>query len=185
MSEQNKRPVKVITIRTENDLIKGLKEKSEEHRMSLNSYIKSVLKSEIQKKEQIYKEWINKPEKKEIESRVFFTKSESKVLREYAVSNGWSLSREVRYRVISTISKKPKLSGKELEAIYSVRSSINVLGANINRLIRNNKALTNENIEICKNLVELLKEIKDKISYLERCNHSNFKIENGDKLGGG
>lgn len=66
----------------------------------------------------------------------------------------------------------------------AVRSSINVLGANVNRLIRDHKSLSDANIYICQELTTLLQEFKSKISYLEKCNFSNFKLkELGDKDG--
>jgi hypothetical protein len=54
-----------------------------------------------------------------------------------------------------------------------------VLGANINRLIRDNKPLTADNNGIWQNLIELINELKNKINYLEKCNYSSFKLKEG------
>ena len=116
-------------------------------------------------------------EKKEIESRVYFTLGEADVLRAYASLNGWSLSKEIRYRTVSSFAKKPKLSGEELKSIYSVRSSINILGANFNRLVRDQASLSDDNIAVCQGLALLMKELRDKISYLEKCSTSRFKLK--------
>ena len=169
--------VKTIILRSKKDLIDHLKAKSEKHKMSLNAYVNFILNSAAEKTEPIYKEVINKPEKKEIASRSYFTQSEMEVLKEHAKMNEWSISKEVRYRTIASIALTPKLNKEELRTMYSIRSSINVLGANINLLVRNSVSITDDNIKICQDLIELISELKNKISYLEKCNHSSFKVK--------
>lgn len=181
--EQREKKDRAIKIRITESLLSWLQEKAKELGMSVNCYVNFLINMLGKKEEKSYEEKINKYEKREIKSRVPFTVSEATLLREYALSNGWSLSKEIRYRVISSLSRKPKLNKEELETIRAVRASINVLGANINRLVRNSECISNENIEICKNLIELLKELKDKIGYLEKCSYSSFKLKEGK--GGG
>jgi hypothetical protein len=169
--------VKRTRIRIEENLVNRLNEKSKEHKMSLNGYANFVLNSSIKKGEPLFEETINKPEKREIASRSYFTQSEMELLKKYAELNEWSVSREVRYRTISTLAKKPKLNKEELRAVYSVRSSINILGANLNRLIRNDQLLSDENIEVCTELAKLIKELRIKINYLEKCSYTHFKLK--------
>lgn len=176
----NIRQVKQIRVRIEENLTNALKEEGRKHKMSVSSYMNFLLNSLVQKKEVSFEEKINKYERREIKSNVYFTKSEMELLRQHAISNDWSLPKEIRYRIVSSLAKKPKLNQEELKAIYSVRSSLNVLGANINRLIRNDQIIADHNIVICKELLELTKELTQKIGYLEKCCYSNFKL---DKLG--
>lgn len=169
--------IKSSTLRLSEDLWLSLKNHAQEKEVSVNRLIHSILTTSLGKKEVLFDEVAGKLEKKDIESRVYFTVGEGAVLKAYAASNGWSLSQEIRYRVVSSVAKKPKLSGEELKAIYAVRSSINVLGANINRLVRDHKPLSDSNIHICQDLMTLLQELKDKISYLESCCSSTFKLK--------
>lgn len=178
MEEGNSQDLIQIRVRIEKGLGSRLKNEAKEHKMSLSSYVNFLLSSRSSKEEISYKERIsNSDEKKEIESRVYFTRSEAEILKKYSEANGWSTVKEIRYRTISSFAKKPKLNREELKAIYSVRSSINVLGANINRLIRNNQELTDRNINICKELVERIGELKKKISYLEKCNNTSYRLK--------
>lgn len=152
MTEKEKSKTKAITFRAKQDLLGCLGQEAKTYQMSLNSYINFLLNSATIRKEILFDEVINKWEKKEIESRVYFTKSEAELLKKYADLNEWSVTKEIRYRTISTLAKKPKLNAEELKAIYSVRSAINVLGANINRLIRNDQVISDYNIFVCKEL---------------------------------
>lgn len=177
MTEEKIKKMKSLMIRLTENLWTKLKAQAEKNRVSVNRLIHLILTTSLEEKDILFDEQIGKLEKKEIESRVHFTASEAEVLKRYALSNGWSLSQEIWYRVVSSFAKKPKLSGEELKAIYSVRSSINVLGANINRLIRNHEILSDDNIKVCCELTLLIKELQDKINYLEKCSYSRFKLK--------
>ena len=178
MKEEVKiKKLKQIRVRTDESLISQLKKEAKGHKMSLSSYVDYLLNTLIRKGEPIYQETINKLEKKEVESRVYFTKSEAELLKRYAELNGWSMSKEIRYRIVSSLSKTPKLNKEELKAIYSVRSSINVLGANINRLIRNDQVISDHNIAFCTELSDLIRKLQLRINWLIKCGNTNFKIK--------
>ena len=109
---------KQIRVRIEESLINQLKEEAKIYKISLSSHLNFVLNSFAKKegKEEVtFEEVISKPEKKEIESRVYFTESEAELLRKHAEINEWSVSKEVRYRTVSSLAKKPKLSGEEFK----------------------------------------------------------------------
>jgi len=116
--------LKQIRIRVEEDLVSQFKKEAKIHRMPLSSYMNYVLNSFLKKEEILFDEIINKPEKKEVESRVFFTKSEVEILKKYADLNEWSVAKEIRYRTVSTLAKKPRLNAEELKAIYLVQTLI-------------------------------------------------------------
>lgn len=173
----DKKLAKQIRIRVEPHLLETLKTKAQGCGMSLSSYTNVVLNSLLKDQVVSFEEKINKYEKKEVKSRPYFTKSEIELLRQYAELNDWSLAKEIRYRIVSTLAKKPKLSKEELRAVYSVRSSVGMLGANINSLIRNNLIIPDSGADsMCKELLELIAEIISKIDYLEKCSHTHFKL---------
>ena len=58
-----------------------------------------------------------------------------------------------------------------------VRSAINILGANLNRLIRNDQVISDHNIFVCKELAELIQELQTKIKWLIKCGNTNFKLK--------
>ena len=177
MTEEKK--TKSLKVRVTESLLGALQKEAEFAKMSVNSYINLTLNASSKTSDILFDEKIGCYEKKEIESRVYFTLGEADVLRAYAILNGWSLSKEIRYRTVSSFAKKPKLNGEELKAIYAVRSSINVLGANLNRLVRDQVSLSNDNIGLCQDLALLMKELRDKINYLEKCSTSRFKLKDG------
>lgn len=179
MTEAKEKKTKIVKTRLTESLKQALQTKAQTEQMSVGGVISLLLMTWLQKKDVFFDEVVGKRDAKEIETRVYFTKSEVDVLRAYALSNGWSLPKEIRYRVISTFAKKPKLSGEELKAIYAVRSSINVLGVNLNRLIRHSEGLSDDNMDICRGLVVLMGELKDKINHLEKCSSSRFKLKDG------
>lgn len=168
---------KIVKVRVSEILLNFLQKEAVSTQMSLSGYINLILTSSVKKHAIAFEEKIDRYEKKESRIRVCLTASETALLKQHAVLNNWSLTKEVRYRILSSLAKKPKFNQEELKAIYAVRSSINVLGANINRLVRENESLSDDNMGVCKELVGLLKELKDKISYLEKCSSSNFKLK--------
>ena len=178
MTEKREKKDKIVKARVSESLFNLLQKKATLMQMSLSGYLNFILTSSFKKHEVPFDEKVTKIEKKEIRIRVCLTASETDLLKTYASNNNWSVTKEVRYRVISSLSKKPKLTKEELKAIYGVRSSINVLGTNINRLVRDREFLSDTNIDVCKDLIMLMKELKDKISYLEKCSSSNFKLKN-------
>ena len=182
MTEEKK--TKALKVRVTESLLSDLQKEASLAKMSVNSYINLTLIASYKNPEILFDEKAGHYEKKEIESRVYFTTSEAELLRAYAELNSWGLSKEIRYRTISSLSQKPKLSGEELKVIYAVRSSINVLGANFNRLVRNHASLSNDNISMCQDLGLLMKELKDKIGYLEKCSSTQFKLKEGEDPNG-
>lgn len=178
MKEETKiKRLKQIRVRIEESLISQLKREAKEHKVSLSSYTNFLLNSLVRKEEVLFEERIDKHEKKEVESRVRFTRSEVELLRRYAEINEWSVAKEIRYRTISSLALTPKLNKEELKAIYSVRASINVLGANINRVIRNNQVISDHNIALCTELSNLIIELQSKINWLMKCGNTNFKLK--------
>ena len=175
--EEKSKETKQIRIRVEKDLLDRLEEESKKYQMSFNGYINFLLNSATVRKETLFEEVINKPEKKEAEKRVYFTKSEEELLKKYVSSNGWSVAKEIRFRTIASLAKKPKLNKEELKAIYSVRSSINILGANLNRLIRNEQVISDHNIVVCKELSDLITELQSKVNWLMKCSNTHFRLK--------
>lgn len=174
--QEKRREIRRPRIRMEEDLFNRLVKESKIFKISLNEYINSLLNSAVKKDEILFDEIINEKTKKDVISRVRFTQSEIELLKQYANSNGWSIAKEIRFRTILTLAKKPKLNKEELKALYSVRSSINVLGANLTRIIKNNQVISDHNIAVCKELAELIQKLQTKINWLDKCNRSSFEI---------
>lgn len=175
---EDKRRLQQVRIRIETSLLNLLKMEAREHKMSLGSYVNFVLNSYLRKQVITFKEKVNKYEKKEAKSYTYFTRSEMTLLKQYASLNDWSVTKEIRYRIISTLAQKPKLSKEELRVIYSLRSEVSILGASINGLIRSNDKASSVSLDsTCRELLRLIKEIVDKIDYLEKCSHTHFKLQ--------
>lgn len=177
MTNEQEKKTKTVKLRLSESLKQALQLRAQTEKVFINDVLNSLLTASLKKKDVIFQETIGKQEKREVEVRVYFTVSEADILRAFALLNDWSLGKEIRYRVISTFAKKPKLSGEEMKAIYAVRSSINVLGANVNRLVRDRDFLSDRNISVCQDLIALMQELKDKIRYLEKCRSSTFKLK--------
>lgn len=88
-------------------------------------------------------------EKKVTEYRIRFTESDSDRLKQYAQANSWSVPQEIQYRVIGTLFDNEKISPEELAAIRGIKVSINAVGNNINRIIRENRVMDKAGVEAC------------------------------------
>ncbi|GLX92027.1 hypothetical protein Pfra02_45950 [Pseudomonas fragi] len=94
--------------------------------------------------------------------RLFFslTQDEKETIKQYALAHGWSVSKEARFRVISSMSETSKLLPDELKKIRGLRTAIDAVGRNIRHMMFQSKK-----IEI--NDPDFMKEIETLNSYLE------------------
>ncbi|MGI4852369.1 MAG: hypothetical protein ACRYGR_10590 [Janthinobacterium lividum] len=184
MAKEREKKDKIIKVRVNESLFDLLQKEARSVQMSLSGYVNFILTSSLKKYPITFDEKVGKVEKKDTRIRVCLTASETDLLQEHATQNDWSLTKEVRYRIVSSLAQKPKLTQEELKAIHAIKSSINVLGTNINRLVREGRSLSDHNINICQELMTLMTELKDKISYLEKCGSSNFKLKVKGRVGG-
>lgn len=171
---------KTVLLRMSDELYKQVKENVKNKKVSVNSLIIDLIKDNVREKDVEYKEIICKKEKeiKCIRSTIRFTKSEAEILSKYAQKNGWKITQEIRYRVIGGISKKGKVSGEEMELIKEIRQSINALGRNVNRIIREDRIVDQEGKDVCKKLVQKIIEVNEKIIQIEENSKTRFIVEN-------
>lgn len=73
-------------------------------------------------------------EKKQI--RISLTLSEISALEEHANNHGFSLSEELVFRIISSLSNEPKLINDELSEIVKLRTALNKVGRNVNQIAK-------------------------------------------------
>ena len=184
MAEEREKKDKIVKVRVRESLFDLLQKEAGSVQMSLSGYVNFILTSSLKKHPIKFDEKVGKVEKKDTRIRVCLTASETDLLEQHAIQNDWSLTKEIRYRIVSSLAQKPKLTQEELKSIHAVKSSINVLGTNINRLVREGRSLSDHNIDICQELITLMAELKDKINYLEKCGSSNFKLKAKDRVDG-
>ena len=85
---------------------------------------------------------------------------EKETIKGYALAHGWSVSKEARLRVVSSMSATSKLLPDELKKIRGLRTAIDAVGRNIRHMMFQSKK-----IEI--NDPDFMKEIETLNSYLE------------------
>ena len=103
--------------------------------------------------------------KRELEKKymkIFFTLSEIEALKEFSKYHGHSFSDEVIFRVLSTLSRSPKLFDDELEKIITLKTALNQVGRNINQIAKKTSSDINH-----KNLIPLLEDVSYKISSID------------------
>ncbi|WP_117149824.1 DNA distortion polypeptide 1 [Pseudomonas coronafaciens] len=91
--------------------------------------------------------------------RFSLSKEEKKAIAHQAKANGWSMSRECRFRIISSLSASSKLLPDELKKIRGIRAAIDTVGRNIRHMMFQSKKL-----EV--NDAGFLKEIETLNSYM-------------------
>lgn len=133
------------------ELVRGA---AEHGNKSVNRYIidlvTETLSIKLQKKQEITEEnYKQSKEQKVAEYRIRFTESEAERLTKYAQANSWSVPKEIRYRVIGTMEDTDKISPEELALLKSIRISINAVGNNINRIIRDDRVMDKEGTKAC------------------------------------
>lgn len=87
-------------------------------------------------------------------------------LKKHADSNGWSLSKEIRFRLSSSLSESPSFYPDEVKELRLARNAVDVVGRNLHHIIVRKELLMindegfhqdvrrlNQNIEALKNQV--------------------------------
>lgn len=69
---------------------------------------------------------------------------EKKSIANHAQKNNWSMSRECRFRIVSSMSATSKLLPEELQKIKGLRSAIDTVGRNIRHMMFNKKLEVND-----------------------------------------
>ncbi|MBF0786016.1 hypothetical protein E4T80_11120 [Muribacter muris] len=104
--------------------------------------------------------------KRELEKKymkVAFTLSEIEALKLFSKFHGHSFSDEVIFRVLSTLSKEPKLFDDELRELTSLKTALNQIGRNINHIAKK----TSNDIKQ-KNLQPFLEDVLCKIDLVDK-----------------
>lgn len=104
--------------------------------------------------------------KRELEKKymkVSFTLSEIEAIKEFSKFHGHSFSDEVIFRVLSTLSKEPKLFDDELRELTSLKTALNQIGRNINHIAKK----TSNDIKQ-KNLQPFLEDVLCKIDLVDK-----------------
>ncbi len=149
---------------------------------SVNRYIIDLvvekLSTKLDEKYEIKEENYNQiKETKIIEHRIRFTESEADRLKQYAQENSWSVSKEIRYRVMGTMEDTGKISPKELELLRGIRVSINAVGNNINRIIRENRVMDQTGIEACRILSINIDKVRNVIMQIYEKSKVRFSLK--------
>ncbi len=155
---------------------------AEQGNKSVNRYIidlvTDALSIKLQKKQEIEEEnYTQKKEKKVAEYRIRFTESEAERLTKYAQANSWSVPKEIRYRVIGTMEDTGKISPEELGILKSIRISINAVGNNINRIIRDDRVMDQEGAKACIILSNNIDKARELIMQIYEKSKARFSLK--------
>lgn len=169
--------LQTIIIRINETQKEVLKSDAKRANLSVNQYINFLLSKQYANNNILYDERNEVDRRKEIRTRVSLEYGEAEILKKSAQENNWSLPKEVRYRVISTISKVGKISGEEMQFIRKIQGNINVLGANINRIIREGRVVDLEGKDLCEKLIMAMKELREQINKIEDSSKTRFTMK--------
>lgn len=124
---------KQLKVRVDEEVVEKAKQSAAGLGLSLNDYLalllgkpEAVSATYAVEEHEVIKLKRNKP------VRVFLTAEEHEVIADLAKQRGWSMTQEIRWRVLATISKQPKLDKAEVAEINQLRTAINIVGRNLN-----------------------------------------------------
>lgn len=103
------------------------------------------------------------------------SESQIEVLRDSANKHGWSLSREIRFRLQTTIGNKIDFYDQELMEITKCRNEIKKIGLNINLILRVNRGILSDSDGFSEDVNQLMQRVKDLEGrlngYIKLCNN--------------
>ena len=173
---------KEIKLRVSEDLYNSLKANIPNQNLSLNRAIIELLKQQtIITDQPLLTVKQNKTIQNITEKRIRLTEDEAQILQQYAQTNGWKLTQEIRYRVIGSLSKKGKISGEEMREMRENRNAINALGRNINRIIREGRIVDQEGKSVCKDLIGHILKLNRQIEKIIQESEGRFLVNKKSK----
>lgn len=172
----------IFTIDEKNyKLLEGLSKKTKASKSKILNTILKISQEEEEIKGNLLCYKNERKEERTKEVRLCFTLNEWKILKEKSVLNGHKhLTQELRYIILNEIYKDKFQNTKELLKLTSTKTSINILGRNLNAL---NRELKRKNLIKVdeKNLELMLKNIVAKIDKLT-LNLENIIKKTKDKI---
>lgn len=146
----------------DNSLREKIQQLEKETGVNTSQIISIALASILNGDEPTFDELLPKRELEKKHMKIFFTLSEIEAIKKLAKHHGHSFSDEVIFRVLSTLSKSPKLFNDELVEMISLKTAINQIGRNINQIAKKTSSDINH-----KNLIHFLEEVSRKIVFVD------------------
>ncbi|HDX1051039.1 TPA: ribbon-helix-helix domain-containing protein [Pasteurella multocida] len=131
--------------------------------VNVSQIISVALSSIINERSPEFEELLPKRELEKKYMKVSFTLSEIEAIKTFSKFHGHSFSDEVIFRVLSTLSKEPKLFDNELQELTSLKTALNQIGRNINHIAKKTSNDINH-----KNLQPFLEDVSYKISLVDK-----------------
>lgn len=131
ISEKNCR----VIITLNNSLRKKLDEICDKTGNSLSSLVAKVL-SNYFSDDVMFVEMLPPRELEKKQIRISLTLSEISALEMHSENHGFSISEEIVFRILSTLSNEPKLLNDELSEIIKLRTALNQVGRNVNQIAK-------------------------------------------------
>ena len=125
-----------VIITLNNSLRKKLDEICDKTGNSLSSLVAKVL-SNYFSDDVMFIEMLPPRELEKKQIRISLTLSEISALEMHSENHGFSISEEIVFRVLSTLSNEPKLLNDELSEIIKLRTALIKLGETLIRLLKN------------------------------------------------
>ena len=113
--------------------------------------------------------------------KISLSLDEKEAIARHAKTNSWSMSRECRFRIISSLSATPKLLPSELAAIRGLRAAVDTIGRTVSFMLRTNRLTVNDSSAIAQiaELNQLRPLITDKILALEASSTDRWEFNRG------
>ena len=124
-----------VIITLNNSLRKKLDEICDKTGNSLSSLVAKVL-SNYFSDDVMFIEMLPPRELEKKQIRISLTLSEISALEMHAENHGFSISEEIIFRILSTLSNEPKLLDDELSEIIKLRTALNQVGRNVNQIAK-------------------------------------------------
>ncbi|MFZ7216093.1 hypothetical protein ACLSYY_10730 [[Pasteurella] aerogenes] len=131
-----------VIITLNNSLRKKLDEVCNKTGNSISSLIAKVL-SNYFSDDVMFVEMLPPRELEKKQIRISLTFSEIYALKAHAENHGFSVSEEIVFRLLSTLSNEPKLLTDELSEIIRLRTALNQVGRNVNQIAKKSSKETN------------------------------------------
>lgn len=103
-------------------------------------------------------------------------------ISESAKKHGWTLSKEIRFRLNQTLSREPVMLENEISELRKTRNEIVRIGQNIYYLIAQRQLLpvNDKNMwEDIKKLNDLIEDVKGKVNYLAEARANILPVKRG------
>lgn len=173
---------KQLKVWVEAEVIKVSKARAAASGMTLSCYVGHVLPNPFEEPVEALRWAVTQKKEPKREVRFLLDQSMHETLEAQAAQHRWPLTREIRWRLVATLSQKPKLRESEITDLNLLRHAVSRVGINLNTILKTGRIDMNTFAEDVMELKKLIKQTLNRVDSLREDVTDRWQFQTSSSL---